>query len=120
WRAMPATTRPRPGQPPRYWRIPAITAGSRPGGLAEAERRQHGEEDAAALGEGMGGHSITSSARASTEGGIVRPRAFAVFMLITSSNLVGCSTGRSAGLAPLRILSTYTAARRRSAGQLVL
>jgi hypothetical protein len=26
--------------------------------------------------------------------------------LMTSSNLVGCSTGRSAGLAPLRILST--------------
>jgi hypothetical protein len=29
----------------------------------------------------------------------------AVFRLTTSSNLVGCSTGRSAGLAPLRILS---------------
>jgi hypothetical protein len=26
--------------------------------------------------------------------------------LITSSNLVGCSTGRSAGLAPRKILST--------------
>ena len=26
--------------------------------------------------------------------------------LITSSNLVGCSTGRSEGLVPLRILST--------------
>jgi hypothetical protein len=33
----------------------------------------------------------------------VRPSALAVFMLITSSNLVGCSTGRSAGLVPLRI-----------------
>lgn len=32
--------------------------------------------------------------------------------LIASSNLVGCSTGRSAGLAPLSILSTKTAARR--------
>jgi hypothetical protein len=30
----------------------------------------------------------------------VRPSALAVFMLITSSNLVGCSTGRSAGFAP--------------------
>ena len=49
---------------------------------------------------------ITSSARPSSDGGIVRPRALAVFMLITSSNFVGCSTGRSAGLAPLRILST--------------
>src|SRR5262249_34695833 len=50
-------------------------------------------------------YSITSSARASTEGGMVRPRALAVFRLITSSYLLGCSTGRSAGLAPLRILS---------------
>src|SRR5262245_25288067 len=56
-------------------------------------------------------HSITSSARASTVGGIVRPSAFAVLRLMTSSNLVGCSTGRVAGLAPLRILSTYVAAR---------
>jgi hypothetical protein len=27
-------------------------------------------------------------------------------MLMINSNFVGCSTGRSAGLAPLRILST--------------
>src|SRR5438874_1410344 len=31
------------------------------------------------------------------------PRAFAVFMLMTSSNLVGCTTGSSAGFSPLRI-----------------
>ncbi len=49
---------------------------------------------------------ITSSARFSSDGGIVRPRAFAVFRLMTSSNFVGCSTGRSAGFVPLRILST--------------
>jgi len=36
----------------------------------------------------------------------VRPRSFAVFRLITNSNLVGCSTGKSPGFAPLRILST--------------
>src|SRR5262249_53786294 len=48
-------------------------------------------------------HSITSSAMASTPGGIVRPSAFAVLRLITSSNLVGCTTGRSAGFAPLRM-----------------
>jgi hypothetical protein len=35
----------------------------------------------------------------------VSPSAFAVFMLITSSNLVACSTGKSAGLAPFSILS---------------
>src|SRR5499427_5728568 len=51
-------------------------------------------------------YSITWSARASTDGGMVRPRALAVLRLMTSSNFVGCSTGRSPGLAPLRILST--------------
>jgi hypothetical protein len=50
-------------------------------------------------------HSMTSSARSSKDGGIVNPRAFAVFMLITISNVVGCSTGKSADLAPLKILS---------------
>src|SRR5262245_14888242 len=56
-------------------------------------------------------YSMIWSARASSEGGIVRPRDLAVLRLMASSNLVGCCTGRSAGLAPLRILSTYTAAR---------
>ena len=51
-------------------------------------------------------HLISLSARASTSGGIVRPICLAVLRLITSSNFVGCSTGRSAGLAPFRILST--------------
>src|SRR4029079_1237592 len=56
-------------------------------------------------------YSITSSARASSDGGTANPRAFAVLRLTISSNFVGCSTGRSAGFAPLRILSTYVAAR---------
>jgi hypothetical protein len=43
---------------------------------------------------------ITLSARASTFGGMVRPICFAVFKLMISSNVVGCSTGRSAGFAP--------------------
>src|SRR5262249_12673825 len=51
-------------------------------------------------------HSITSSARASRFGGIVRPSALAVLRLITSSNLVGCCTGRSAGFSPLRMRPT--------------
>src|SRR5262249_5089049 len=34
-------------------------------------------------------YSITSSARSGSAGGMERPSAFAVFMLITSSNLVG-------------------------------
>src|SRR5438552_3273495 len=51
-------------------------------------------------------HWMTSSARCRSAGGIVRPRALALLRLITNSNFVGCSTGRSPGLAPLRILST--------------
>jgi hypothetical protein len=38
--------------------------------------------------------------------GTARPSAAAVFKLTTSSNLVGCRTGRSAGLAPLRMRPT--------------
>ena len=50
-------------------------------------------------------YSITSAMVISV-GGISRPSAFAVVRLMTSSNFVGCSTGRSAGFAPRRILST--------------
>jgi hypothetical protein len=57
-------------------------------------------------------YRMTSSARRSRDGGIVSPSALAVLRLITSSNLVGCSTGRSPGFAPFRILSTYAALRR--------
>src|SRR5262249_18322287 len=51
-------------------------------------------------------HSITSSARASSVAGTIRPSALAVVKLMTRSNLVGCSTGMSAGFTPRRILST--------------
>ena len=51
-------------------------------------------------------HSITSSARASSVGGTSRPSALAVLRLMTSSNLVGACTGRSAGFSPLRMRST--------------
>ena len=57
-------------------------------------------------------YSITSSARARTFGGISRPSASAVLRFTTSSNRVGCSIGRSPGLEPVSILSTYEAARR--------
>ena len=46
-------------------------------------------------------YSITSSARASSVGGISRPIARAVGRLIRSSNLLDCTTGKSAGFAPL-------------------
>ena len=51
-------------------------------------------------------YRITLSAWMRIDGGIVRPRALAVLRLTTNSNFAGCSTGRPAGLAPLRILST--------------
>ena len=40
-------------------------------------------------------HSISSSARTSSDGGIVNPSALATLTLMTSSIVVGCSTGRS-------------------------
>src|SRR5262249_38581083 len=48
-------------------------------------------------------HSITSSALASSGGGTSRPSALAVLRLMMNSNFVGCWTGSSAGLSPLRI-----------------
>src|SRR6266404_9476523 len=73
------------------------------------DRREHACPDCARAEDGAAGanlgcaHSMTSSARARIDGGTVSPRALAVLRLTTSSNLVGCSTGKSAGLAPLRI-----------------
>jgi hypothetical protein len=57
-------------------------------------------------------YSITSSARASSVGGTSRPRMRAVCALISISNLADCSTGKSAGLVPLRMRPTYTASCR--------
>ena len=51
-------------------------------------------------------HSITSSARSSIAVGNSMPIALAVLRLTTNSNFVACSTGRSAGFAPFRILAT--------------
>jgi hypothetical protein len=61
-------------------------------------------------------YSITWLASDRKDSGIVRPIAFAVVRLTTSSNLVGCSIGMSAGLAPRNILSTNSAARRNMSG----
>src|SRR5690242_20311195 len=57
-------------------------------------------------------YSITRSAIARRFGGISIPNAFAVLRLINNWNFVGCSIGKSAGLAPLKILPTRTAAVR--------
>src|SRR5215467_4093566 len=50
------------------------------------------------------------------DSGIVKPSALAVLRLTTSLNVVGCSTGISAGLVPRRILSSNSAARWNGAG----
>ena len=74
--------------------------GERPCRCGAAERRD----------ERAPSHSITSSAAASTVGGISIPSALAVLRLTMVLNLVACSIGMSPGFAPLRILSTKVAA----------
>jgi len=86
----------------RCSRAPFLLRGVRPRGRRAAEQR----DELAAV------HSITSSARASTVGGSSKPIAFAVLRLMTSSYLFGACTGSSAGFSPLRMRSTYPAARR--------
>src|ERR1700738_2356417 len=67
--------------------------GERPGDGRPAEKRD----------EVASCHSITSSAVASRVGGTARPSILAVEALMTNSNLVDCTTGKSAGFAPLRM-----------------
>jgi hypothetical protein len=77
----------------RFWRTPDL-AGQRRG---VARARMALSRPSTNL------YSITSSVSASSLGGMSRPSTLAVLRLITSSNLVGCVTGKSAGLTPLRI-----------------
>src|SRR5215831_19199228 len=79
-----------------------------PNGAASGQAAAEKRDELAPL------HSITSSARASSIGGTSMPSALAVLRLITRSYLVGAWTGRSAGFSPLRMRSTYPAARRNS------
>src|SRR5262249_22633492 len=53
-------------------------------------------------------HSITSSTRARSVGGISRPSNLAVCRLMIRSNLLDCTTGRSAGFVPLRMRPVLT------------
>src|SRR5262245_50113715 len=57
-------------------------------------------------------HSITLLARTKNVSDIASRSVLAVLRLTVSSNFVGCSIGRSAGLAPLKTRSTKYAARR--------
>src|SRR6516164_9694244 len=72
-------------------------------GLLGARRERPRSRRAAERDELAPSHSITSSARASSEIGTIRPSALAVFRLMNNSTLVVCWTGRSAGFSPLRI-----------------
>src|SRR5262249_38471408 len=76
-------------------------AGSLPRLLRARRQRPRGYRAAEHRDELAPLHSITSSASASSAGGTVRPSILAVSALMTSSNLVGCTTGKSAILAPL-------------------
>src|SRR5262249_36303917 len=51
-------------------------------------------------------HLMTWFALAKSSGESASPICFAAFKLITNSNFVACCTGKSAGLAPFKILST--------------
>jgi hypothetical protein len=74
-----------------------------PTSIAAARISQSGDLQTNALQQ-VERYSITLSARARSEAGIVRPKAFAVLRLIASSYSVGCIMGRSAGGVPLRTL----------------
>jgi hypothetical protein len=75
----------------RWWSLPEVTFTSKSVRFSAAApiaakcvRRQHMRPSKDRR------YSITSSARASSVGGISRPSAFAVFKFITRSSLVGC------------------------------
>src|SRR5260370_41328666 len=68
--------------------------------------------------EAQAPHSITSSARESSVGGMSRPSALAVGRLMTGSNLVDCTTGRAARFAPFRRRRAYTASCRDTSDRL--
>src|SRR5262245_2331347 len=71
--------------------------------LRARRQRQRGRRAAEQRNELAPPHSITSSAMARSDGGTARPSIRAVSALMTSSNLVACTTGKAAGFSPLRM-----------------
>src|SRR5262249_13713099 len=85
------------------------TDGRQLAGLLRARRKRPCSHSAAEERNELAAlQSITSLARSNIDVGIVTPIALAVRRFTTSSNVVGCSTGKSAGLAPRRILWPVT------------
>ena len=80
-------------------RGPALSAARAPPAATDGRAAEQGDEIAPP-------HSIASSANANSFGGKSRPSVLAVLRLMTSSNFVGCTTGKSAGFAPLRTRPT--------------
>src|SRR5258708_1268051 len=97
----------------------AIFARRRPVGLHEFLEHHQYREISRVLVEQrtLQLYAITLFARSRMTSGILVPSSLAVFMLMASSNWTGCSIGRSAGFAPLRILSAISAERRYIAGK---
>src|SRR5262249_51740202 len=82
-------------------------ANSGPLGLLCGKRQRPRDRRASEKGDELAPlHSITSSARASSDVGTSMPSALAVLRLITSSYFVGACTGRFAVFSPLRMRST--------------
>ena len=88
------------GNPDRRIRPPSSALLPREERSIDERRRQRVER------RRPGDQSITLSARNSIDWGIVIPSNLAVLRLMTNSNLVGSSTGKSAGRAPFRMRST--------------
>src|SRR5262249_4699604 len=86
----------------RQYRDPSNSVGLLPSRRQRPRRSRAAEQrdERAAL------HSSNSSARTSKDNGTSIPSVLAVCRLMRNSTLVGCSTGRSAGLVPLRMRST--------------
>jgi hypothetical protein len=78
--------------------------------IREADMARYSRRVSKVPRTGMALYSITSSARESRVGEMLRPSALAVLRLMASSILVGCSTGRSPGFAPAKILFTKNCA----------
>src|SRR5262249_23724268 len=85
------------------WQIHEHADAPHPLALLRARRERPRRRAAEQRAELPALHSITSSASASNLSGILRPSALAVLRLMTSSNFVGWTTGKSAGFSPLRI-----------------
>jgi len=64
------------------------------------------------VGHHFSHYRMTSSARSVRDCGKLRLRRFAVRKLTTKKNRDSCSIGSAAGIAPRKILETYSAARR--------